>query len=447
MMNALILLEASLGLQFTPIQALVLQHVWQGRTYTQIAAQEGYSTDYVKSVGSQLWKTLSECLEQPVNKSNVRVLLRQKISHCANSSQSKLVSELLPLARATSNFTVDSRLSEWYDAPPQFWGRTAELTRLQNWLTSKCYRVIAILGMGGMGKTALAMQCALSMQQGFKPEFDALLWRSLQYAPSVDDLLSDLLQSMTGQSPEELPPSPAAKLKVLLCRLRQHRYLIALDEWGALPQPEQSHRRHDECTYRDLLQALLEEPHQSCVLLTSREKPVELLAQEGDGQRGRSLMLRSWETTAVQSLFNAADVYLSAPMAKRLVDQYSGNILALKSVASAVRDVFHHDATAIFTQDPLIFGAIETILEQHIRQLSPPELDMLYVLANHPHGCTIEQLRTHLAPVVPRHQVLETILGLQSKAMIESVDYQFTIPRLVSEYLKRIASPILSVSA
>ena len=331
--------------------------------------------------------------------------------------------------------------------PPQFWGRAEELTCLQSWLTAKCYRVIAILGMGGMGKTALAMQCALSMQQGIKPEFDGLLWRSLQYAPSVDDLLSDLLQAITGQSPEELPPSPTTKLRGLLCHLRHHRYLIALDEWDALLQRDLSHRCHDECTYHDLLQTLLEEPHQSCVLLTSREKPVELLAQDGDGQPGRSLTLRSWETTAVQSLFNAADVYLSAPMAKRLMDQYSGNVLALKSVASAVRDVFHHDATAIFTQDPLIFGAIETILEQHIRQLSPSELDMLYVLANHPHGCTLEQLKTHLAPIVPRHQVLETILGLQSKAMIESVGYQFTMPCLVAEYLKRIASPVLSVSA
>ncbi|MEM9217596.1 MAG: NB-ARC domain-containing protein [Cyanobacteria bacterium P01_F01_bin.150] len=446
MTHALILLEASLGLQFTPTQALVLQHVWQGRTYTQIAEKEGYSTDYVKSVGSQLWKTLSRCLKQPVNKSNVRVILSRNINQCATSSQSNLVSELLPLARATSGPTIDSRLYEWYDAPPQFWGRTEELALLQDWLTSRRYRVISLLGLGGMGKTALVMQCAMSLQQGIKQEFDALLWRSLSYAPSVDDLLSDLLQSITGQTLDKLPPSSSAKLSTLLSHLRQHRYLIVLDEWDTIIHRSSSNQHANKCTHGHLLNALLEEPHQSCILLTSREKPVELLAQEGDGQPGRSLTLRSWDRTAVQELFKASDVHLSGPMADRLLHQYSGNVLALKSVASAVRDVFHHDATAIFTQDPLIFGAIETILDQHIRQLSTTELDMLHVLANHPQGCTIDQLRNHLASTTPRHQVLETILALQSKAMLEPINHRFTIPCLVAEYLKRIEPSILSTS-
>lgn len=61
------------------IQEMVLRQVWQGKTYTQIAVQAGYNTDYIKSIGSQLWQWLSTVLGEPINKRNFRYVLKRRV--------------------------------------------------------------------------------------------------------------------------------------------------------------------------------------------------------------------------------------------------------------------------------------------------------------------------------------------------------------------------------
>ena len=51
--------------------------------------------------------------------------------------------------------------------------------------TSRC-RLVAILGMGGIGKTALAVKLAEQVQD----RFEYLFWRSLRNAPPVEDILN-----------------------------------------------------------------------------------------------------------------------------------------------------------------------------------------------------------------------------------------------------------------
>ena len=51
-------------------------------------------------------------------------------------------------------------------------------------------RLVTLLGMGGIGKTAISIKLAERIQE----HFDYIIWRSLRKAPSIQNLLAELLQ-------------------------------------------------------------------------------------------------------------------------------------------------------------------------------------------------------------------------------------------------------------
>lgn len=61
------------------IQELVFRHVWEGRTYPEIATSSGFDAGYIKNVGSRLWKLLSNALGRQVTKSNLRSVVQQQL--------------------------------------------------------------------------------------------------------------------------------------------------------------------------------------------------------------------------------------------------------------------------------------------------------------------------------------------------------------------------------
>jgi LuxR family glucitol operon transcriptional activator len=68
------------GKHLSNIEVLVLQGSWQGERYPQIAAQHGYTLEYLKNdIGPQLWKRLSKALGEKVSKANLRAVLQQRV--------------------------------------------------------------------------------------------------------------------------------------------------------------------------------------------------------------------------------------------------------------------------------------------------------------------------------------------------------------------------------
>ncbi len=64
--------------RLTAIQEVVFRRCWQGATYAQIAASEGYDADYVRVTGSRLWQKISQVLGERVTKKNIHAVLRQQ---------------------------------------------------------------------------------------------------------------------------------------------------------------------------------------------------------------------------------------------------------------------------------------------------------------------------------------------------------------------------------
>jgi len=59
------------------LQASVFRHCWQGDGYQEIADYLGYDPGYIRTVGSRLWKQLSDLLNKKVTKSNLHTVFQQ----------------------------------------------------------------------------------------------------------------------------------------------------------------------------------------------------------------------------------------------------------------------------------------------------------------------------------------------------------------------------------
>ncbi|MEM7717261.1 MAG: hypothetical protein AAF349_27550, partial [Cyanobacteria bacterium P01_A01_bin.68] len=56
------------GKHLSNIEVLVLRGSWKSQKYNQIAAEGGYTDEYLKNdVGPKLWKRLSQALEKKIN--------------------------------------------------------------------------------------------------------------------------------------------------------------------------------------------------------------------------------------------------------------------------------------------------------------------------------------------------------------------------------------------
>jgi hypothetical protein len=128
------------------------------------------------------------------------------------------------------------RSQDWGDAldTTDFVGRADELALVQPWVLGEHSRLIAILGMGGVGKTSLASRVA----QSVAPSFERVYWRSLRDAPPVSDWLSGAIGFLSDQQ-MLVPGSESDQITSLLRLLRNRRCLIVLDNSEALFEAEQ----------------------------------------------------------------------------------------------------------------------------------------------------------------------------------------------------------------
>src|SRR5437660_6559148 len=315
-----------------------------------------------------------------------------------------------------------------------FAGREVEVAELSQWILEERCRLVSVLGMGGIGKSMLASYLGSRLAQ----EFEAVLWRSVRDAPECSELVADCITFFSQTPPAAFPISLEQRITQLVARLQASRCLLVLDnletllesgdrEGGYLPGYE---------GYGRLIGRLAESAHQSCVLVTSREKPREIEALEGVRSPVRSLRLAGVDEQAAHDLLS--DKGLSGPPAawQRLVASYAGNPLALKIVAQAVSDLFNGDLDRFLHEGELIFNGIRPVLRQQMGRLSPLEHLLLTWLAVLREWTELPTLVQVLLPRVQRAQLLEALEALRRRSLLErGQQATFSLQSVVMEYL------------
>lgn len=196
---------------------------------------------YRQTILSLLWKTLSDILGENISKSNFRTSLQRckftnvspirqaftvvnNINLCGKT-QNNLTLENKNIAPITVQNSIKCQYLEDAPRPNYFYGRTSELATLQQWIIEEDHQIVALVGIAGIGKTALARHLISQIQD----DFDCIIWRNLHISPSRETTLKNILKLITHKSELELPTKISDQLELLLKCLRNQRCLIILD--------------------------------------------------------------------------------------------------------------------------------------------------------------------------------------------------------------------------
>ena len=320
-----------------------------------------------------------------------------------------------------------------------FYGRTAELVTLEQWICPDRCRLVMLLGMGGIGKTALSVRLAEQLQN----EFEFVIWRSLRNAPPVQELLTDWLSVLSQQRQLDLPDSFSGKLHQLLDSLRNRRCLLVLDNLESIlvADGRAGAYRDGYEAYGQLLETIGQSRHQSCLVFTSREQPRGLSFKAGSTLPMRALHLVGLEPANGQQLIAEKGFVVSQADGRSLIERYGGNPLALKIVATTIQSLFNGNVADFLAESTFIFGDISDLLEQQFERLTDLEQQVMVWLAINREGMSLADLREDLVPAVAQRALLEAVESLQNRSLIETVtgsqqpSTHFTQQPVVMEYV------------
>ncbi|MFN8495352.1 MAG: BTAD domain-containing putative transcriptional regulator [Caldilineaceae bacterium] len=397
------------------------------------------------------------------------------------------VSPVVLLPQTDAQPTAQSPQTDWvnWNAVPnlgRFYGRRQELDLLHRWVNQEEQRLIALFGLTGQGKSALAATFVreLAAQKEGKPikgrrvgpvaalkelgargigqeaqqktevRFERMLWRSVKEAPSLAELVKSWLVALTNQPWASLPNYVDAQIDCLIDILRQRPCLLILDQVDALMQGGRRAGcyRAEYTPYADLFRRIAEQPHRSCLLLISRERPIDFARLEAQTTGLKVLALAGLTSHESRELLQGQQLTAPVEAITNLVWRYSGHPLALTQVATLLRELFAGDLTTFLQTQAFIFDELRELLDQQFERLLPLEQELLYLLATERRPVTMEEMWSRKLKTIPQRagntgDNLEAVRSLLRRGLLEQRSDGFALPTLLSTYLTTCQPPIV----
>lgn len=325
--------------------------------------------------------------------------------------------------------------------PSDFYGRTDELNKLIKWIVDDRYRLVTVYGMGGIGKTTVARQLVKDIQhKDIQPKFEFVIWRSLRSAPKLKDFLRDLIQ-LWEPSEAALPDREDELISQLMEYLRDRRGILVIEDWQMLLSSGELAGVYKDGYegYGELLRLVAELHHQSCLLLTSWEKPVEMAELLAKTLPVGALQLQGLEAAAARKILKQQGLCDENSWGE-LIKVYRGNPLALKMVSTTIKELFAGKVSE-FIKDTWIFGNMNYFLGKQFKRLSGAESEIMYLLASKEDGLNIQELQDRMGTAVSPQELLAALDSLKSRSLIEtsteaSRQAYFQLQPVVMEYVK-----------
>jgi tetratricopeptide (TPR) repeat protein len=394
------------GDRLSELQRVILEQVWQGRTYIDIADRYGCTEGHAKDVGSDLWKLLSQVLGDRISKKNFRVTLPRHFQGLSTPSKIETTPEA-----------------------PNFVGRTEAIEHL-NILGKQGAKVIVIQGEGGLGKTTLAQNYLQT--QGFEIVLELLMAKETQTITPAERIVEEWLK-------HDFQEEPGLEFGITLERLKRHLrrrrvgVLIdnlepALNVQGQLPP--------DCRNYVELLRILSDPQAQGVTLVTSRDRLCEpaITAQH--------YCLPGLHLSAWQQFFEQQSIVLHRPTLKAMHHAYGGNAKAMGILFGAICEDYGGEMEPYWYQ-----SRSELLSSIDLKNLVDSQINRLQTLDSQAYQlfCRLGCYRYQDVPTVPIQGVLtqlwdsptsqqrSTLTALQNRSLIESHKGEYSLHPVLRE--------------
>lgn len=337
---------------------------------------------------------------------------------------------------------ISKNWRDWDLAPDisNFYGRQTELANLEQWILKDKCRLVAILGMAGIGKTALAVKLTKKIQD----EFEYVIWRSLREAPPLEKLLADLLQFLIQKQSTNFPNTLVNSVSLLIKILNQHRCLLILDGWDSVLEKNQlaGYPRQGFEDYGELFRKVGESYHKSCLIITSREAPKELDLLTGKEIKTYSLKLEKLNVEAAMNILAEEEISGDKESFIKINDLYKGNPLFLKLSIPVIKTIFNNNTEAFlqYSKEKIdVIMSIKEALNKQISHLSDLEKEIIYWLAIEQKPVTIIKLKEILWDTTSSSDLVDAFMSLNNRFLIEKTNQdnqsQWKLHQLIAEYI------------
>ncbi|NCR38741.1 MAG: AAA family ATPase [Microcystis aeruginosa W13-11] len=423
------------------IQKAIFEGSWQGQSYQEIGNEYHRSETHIREEGAKLWKLLSEVLEKDIKKSTSRsVLERVYIKSLKNSNIYSINgnnNNLCPTENtrlsnendlnSNNNSQSESIYHDLTLAPQiiDFYDRENELATISNWVFKQNTRLIAVLGLWGIGKTTLVKRFIdLNLEQ-----FEVVIWKSLKFPKSLDLWLNDLLNTCQKEPKE----STDNKIQQLLEVLSNHKCLIVLDDFQNLFAVGQmaGNYQSEYSSYQHFLKLIAEIQHQSHFILISQEKSAEMNYLNQENSPIQCLELSGFE--AIDFLENKG--LQDGERWLELIQLYEGNPFYLTDIAVLIKDVFDGKVNDFLAENSLV---ITKKMQSHLKQIfgrcSPLAQQIALELSKVDQPLSREELKNNLD--LSASDLINGLQSLQQRYLIQREQNRFQLSSIFKEYIK-----------
>ncbi len=437
-------LLAKTGKHLDSLQKAILEGVWSHQDYKEIALTHQRSYAHVKKEAWKLWTLLSDTIGEDVKKSNVCSLLEKaELSNVSNgatnflqigisNSQVNICSEnkRSQSPPETSQTQNQSTIINLIEAPEltTFYDRTSELTTLKQWILEDHTRLITIYGLSGIGKSAIA----LKLIEEINTQFDYIIWKSLNNLPTLSTLQTELKQFFSQSQP--------TPLSTVIDYFRNSRCLVILDDLQDIFKSGELAGQYlpEYEDYSKFFKQIATSNHQSCLILLSWTKPIEIANLEAENRPLQTLNLKGLGEEATEILREKG--LIDQENWLELITMYQGHPSWLKIIASTIIELFNSSVSMFLSdQNDIYLGDLEPNLKSHLERLSESEKTVIHWLANQDQPVNISQKPANIELSKP--QFWQVIQSLIRHNLIEKVEAEgrslFLLNPIFQHYIKQ----------
>lgn len=184
------------------------------------------------------------------------------------------------------------------------------------------------------------------------------------------------------------------------------------------------------------MRQIAESNHQSCLLLISDEKPLDIAVWEGSAAV-HSLQLKG-STAVCQRILRDKQIPESDDE-QDLIAAYRGHPLAISIVSAVVKELFDGDVGEFLRQNTLFLGDLEFVLHQQYQRLSNTEQNIIHAIAKITKPRSLPELAREFEPEQRCSQLMKDLDRLSRRSLIEIIQLDkvcyYTLQPIVQKYV------------